>query len=123
MSEAALDRLLAVLVVAILATGVLTWRAGSPDTWWLYALHGLLAGMLLVASVVKLRRSLPRALAKRRWRQLLIAAPFAVATLAALLMDSRGWPVADTSRSGLGRCSAGTASSRGRCSGWRSCTC
>ena len=86
MSEAALDRLLAALIAAILVTGVLTWRAGSVDTWWLYALHGLLAGMLLAASAVKLRRSLPRALAKRRWRQMLVAAPLASATLAALLI-------------------------------------
>jgi DMSO/TMAO reductase YedYZ molybdopterin-dependent catalytic subunit len=86
MSEAALDRLLAALIAAILLTGVLTWRAGAPDTWWLYAVHGLLSGVLLAASAVKLRRSLPRALAKRRWRQLLIAAPLGVATLAALLI-------------------------------------
>ncbi len=86
MSEAVLDRLLALLIVAIFATGVLTWRAGSADTWWLYALHGLLAGVLLAASAVKLRRSLPRALAHRRWRRLLIAVPLAVATLAALVI-------------------------------------
>jgi hypothetical protein len=86
MSEAALDRLLAALIVAILATGVLTWRAGSADTWWLYALHGLLAGVLLAASALKLKRSLPRALANRRWRQLLIALPLAMATLLSLAM-------------------------------------
>ena len=60
MSGAALDRLLAILVGTILLTGVLTWRAGSADTYWLYALHGLLSGALLVATLVKLRRSLPR---------------------------------------------------------------
>ena len=60
MSQAALDRLLAVLIVAVLLSGVLTWRAGSADTWWLYAFHGLAAGVLLAASLVKLRRSLPR---------------------------------------------------------------
>jgi len=84
MSEAAVDRLLAVLIVALLATGVLTWRAGSQDTYWLYVLHGLLAGVLLAASVLKLRRSLPRALARRRWRQLLVSAPLALATLLSL---------------------------------------
>jgi len=86
MSQAALDRLLAVLIVAILVSGVLTWRAGSADTWWLYSLHGLLAGVLLVASAVKLRRSLPGALAHGRWRQLLIAVPLAAATSASLLI-------------------------------------
>ena len=84
MSDAALDRLLGLLIAAILATGVLTWRAGSPDTWWLYALHGLLAGALLAAGAMKLRRSLPRALAKRRWRELVISVPFALATLLSL---------------------------------------
>jgi len=86
MSRAALDRLLAVLIVAILVSGVLTWRAGSADTWWVYALHGLLAGTLLVASIVKLRRSLPGALVHGRWRQLLVAVPLAAATSASLLI-------------------------------------
>ena len=86
MSQAALDRLLAVLIVAVLLSGVLTWRAGSADTWWLYAFHGLAAGVLLAASLVKLRRSLPRALDHARWRQLLIAVPLGVATLIALVI-------------------------------------
>jgi DMSO/TMAO reductase YedYZ molybdopterin-dependent catalytic subunit len=84
MSRAALDRLLAALVLAVLVSGVLTWRAGSADTWWLYAAHGLLSGVLLAASVLKLWRSLPRAMANRRWRQLAVAAPLAAATLLSL---------------------------------------
>lgn len=86
MSEAAVDRLLALLVGAILLTGVLTWRAGSADTHWLYVLHGVLSGVLLAATAIKLRKSLPRAVAARRWRELAIAVPLAVATLAALLI-------------------------------------
>jgi DMSO/TMAO reductase YedYZ molybdopterin-dependent catalytic subunit len=86
MSGAALDRLLGLLIAAILATGVFTWRAGSPDTWWLYLLHGLLAGALLAAGALKLRRSLPRALAGRRWRQLLVSVPFALATMLSLVI-------------------------------------
>ena len=86
MSEAAIDRLLAILVGLILLTGVLTWRAGSADTYWLYALHGVLSGVLLAATAVKLRRSLPRAWRARRWRELVISLPMAVATLAALLI-------------------------------------
>jgi len=84
MSEAALNRLLAALLVAVFVSGVLTWRAGSPDTWWLYAFHGLSAGVLLAASLLKLRRSLPRALAGRRWRRLAVGVPLAVATLVSL---------------------------------------
>ena len=86
MSEAAIDRLLAVLVGLILLTGVLTWRAGSADTYWLYALHGVLSGVLLAATAVKLRRSLPRAWRGRRWRELAIALPLAASTLGALLI-------------------------------------
>ena len=86
MSEAALDRLLAVLVGAILLTGVLTWRAGSADTQWLYTLHGVLSGVLMAATALKLRRSLPKAVRTKRWRELAVALPLAAATLGALLI-------------------------------------
>ena len=86
MSEAALDRLLAVLVGLILLTGVLTWRAGSADTYWLYAVHGVLSGVLLAATALKLRRSLPHAWTTRRWRELAVALPLAAATVGALLI-------------------------------------
>ena len=86
MSKAALDRLLALLVGLILLTGVLTWRAGSPDTFWLYAVHGVLSAVLLCGSVLKLRRSLPRAWHGRRWREPAIALPLALATLGALVI-------------------------------------
>ena len=51
MSTAALDRLLAVLLVAGLATGLLTLRAGVPATAPLFWVHGVLAGSLLIAAV------------------------------------------------------------------------
>jgi DMSO/TMAO reductase YedYZ molybdopterin-dependent catalytic subunit len=85
MSTAALDRLLAGLVAAQLVTGLLSLRAGSPPTWPLFVVHGLLGATLLVAVAVKLRRSVPGALAHRRWRQLAVASLLAVLTLAALL--------------------------------------
>jgi MFS family permease len=84
MSDTALDRSLAVLLVALLATGHLTWRAGTPDTAWLYILHGLLAGLLLAAVAVKLRRSVPRAVAARRWRRLAVGLPLALLVLLSL---------------------------------------
>ena len=84
MSHAALDRLLAVLVVAMAATGLLTLRAGTPDTGWVYALHSILAGALLAGTAVKLRRSVPRAVGRRRWPRLLIAALVSLGTAAAL---------------------------------------
>lgn len=90
MSTAALDRLLAVLLLALLATGFFTWRAGSPGTTWLYAIHGVLAGVLLAATVLKLRRSVRAAVSRGRWRRLAIALPLALLTLGALLLGF-GW--------------------------------
>ena len=71
-SEAALDRLLAILLAVVGATGLLTLRAGTPDTAWLFVFHGLLAGALLAAIVLKLRGSLVRAVRARRWSRLTV---------------------------------------------------
>jgi len=54
------------------ATGLLTLRAGTPDTAWLFVFHGLLAGALLAAIVLKLRGSLVRAVRARRWSRLTV---------------------------------------------------
>jgi hypothetical protein len=72
MSTAALDRLLAVLLVAQLATGLLTLRSGVPATAPLFWLHGLLGGALLVAAIEKVRRSVGPAVRRRRWRPLIV---------------------------------------------------
>ncbi|HYU50842.1 MAG TPA: molybdopterin-dependent oxidoreductase [Candidatus Limnocylindria bacterium] len=72
MTSAALDRLLAVLVAAMAATGLLTLRAGTPDAGWLFTLHGALAGLLLVTVLVKVRRSAPKAAGRRRWGRLVL---------------------------------------------------
>jgi hypothetical protein len=84
MSVATLDRLLAILVTAQLVTGLLSLRAGSPPTAALFVVHGLLAGVLLVAMVLKLRRSVPSAVAARRWRDLGLAILLALAVSGAL---------------------------------------
>lgn len=84
MSTAALDRTLAILIVAQLATGLLSLRAGIPATAPLFWLHGLLGGALLVASVVKLRRSVGPALRRRRWPRLALAGLLTVLVAAAL---------------------------------------
>lgn len=88
MTSASLDRLLALLVVAMAATGLLTLRAGSPDTGWVYVAHGLLAGALGAAVTLKLRASLGRAVAGRRWRRLALGLLVTGAVAAAL---SGGW--------------------------------
>jgi hypothetical protein len=84
MSAAALDRLLAILVTAQLVTGLLSLRAGSPPTAPLFVLHGLLGGVLLVAVAVKLRNSVPGAVARRRWSALGLGLLLALAATAAL---------------------------------------
>src|SRR4029450_5756589 len=85
MSAAALDRLLAFLVVALLVTGLLSLRAGSPPTAPLFVVHGVLAGSLLAAVAWKLWRSVPRAVAGRRWAALALAMLLALFTIAALI--------------------------------------
>jgi hypothetical protein len=72
MTSAALDRLLAVLVLAMAATGLLTLRAGTPEAGWLFTLHGVLAGSLLATVLVKIRRSAPRAARGRHWGRLVL---------------------------------------------------
>lgn len=84
MSHATLDRVLAVLVVGMAATGLLTLRAGTPETGWVYVVHGVLAGALLAATVAKLRRSVPRAVRTGAWRRLLLGTLVSLGTMAAL---------------------------------------
>jgi len=84
MSTATLDRLLAVLIGAQLVTGLLSLRAGSPPTAPLFVVHGLLAGALGLAIVLKVRRSLPRAAAARRWGAIALSLVLLLATTAAL---------------------------------------
>ncbi|HEX2221738.1 MAG TPA: molybdopterin-dependent oxidoreductase [Candidatus Limnocylindria bacterium] len=84
MTTAALDRLLAALVAAQIVTGLLSLRAGSPPTAPLFVAHGILGGLLAVAVAVKLRRSVPGAVAGGRWRELALASVLAVLTIGAL---------------------------------------
>jgi DMSO/TMAO reductase YedYZ molybdopterin-dependent catalytic subunit len=84
MSGATLDRLLALLVVAQVATGLLTLRSGVPTTAPLFWLHGLLAGVLLVAVVLKLRRSIGPAVGHGRWRRLALGLALALLAATAL---------------------------------------
>jgi hypothetical protein len=84
MSAAALDRLLAILLVAMLATGLLTLRAGSPATGPLFLVHGILAGSLGAAVALKIGMSLPRAVRARRWPAIGLSLALAIAVAAAL---------------------------------------
>lgn len=84
MTSAALDRLLAVLIVAQLTTGLLTLRSGVPSTAPLFWLHGLLGGALLIAAGEKLLRSVGPAIRHRRWRRLVLGAVLTGLVAAAL---------------------------------------
>jgi hypothetical protein len=85
MSTAMLDRLLAVLVIALAVTGVVTLRVGSPDGGWLFALHGILAGALAVTATMKVARSLPKAIGAQRWGRVAMGMVVSIATAAALV--------------------------------------
>jgi DMSO/TMAO reductase YedYZ molybdopterin-dependent catalytic subunit len=84
MSSAALDRLLAILLVAQLATGLLTLRSGVPATIPLFWLHGLLGGALLVSAAEKLRRSIGPALRARCWGRIALGGLLTFLVAAAL---------------------------------------
>lgn len=85
MSSAALDRLLALLLVVQLASGLLTLRAGVPATAPLFWLHGLVGGALLVAAIEKVRRSIGPAVRSRRWWRLVLGALLTLLAAGALV--------------------------------------
>jgi DMSO/TMAO reductase YedYZ molybdopterin-dependent catalytic subunit len=85
MSTAALDRLLAILLLVQLASGLLTLRSGVPATAPLFWLHGLVGGALLVAAIEKLRRSVGPAVRLRRWRRLALGALLTLLAAGALV--------------------------------------
>lgn len=84
MTSATLDRILGILVTAVVATGLLTLRAGDPSGAALYAAHGVLAWALAATIGLKLARSVPRAVAARRWIRLATASAVASLGLAAI---------------------------------------
>jgi len=85
MSGAALDRLLAMLLVVQLASGLISLRAGTPETAPLFWLHGLVGGALLVASAEKLRRTAGPAWRRRRWARLALGTALTLLVAAALV--------------------------------------
>jgi Oxidoreductase molybdopterin binding domain len=84
MSSASLDRFLAVLVVLLATTGLVSLRTGDPAGAWLFIAHGVLAGLLVVALVLKVRRSVPRAVSGRHWWRLGLGLVITIGAAAAL---------------------------------------
>ena len=84
MSSASLDRFLAVLVALLATTGLISLRSGDPGSAWLFILHGVMAGMLSVSLVLKVRRSVPRAVTGRHWWRLALGLLITVGAAAAL---------------------------------------
>lgn len=85
MTNATLDRLLAVLVIAMAATGLASLRFGSAEGGWLFGVHGVVGGTLLAAVTVKLVRSMPAAVRRGSLRRLAVGLLLAAMTLAALI--------------------------------------
>lgn len=104
MSSATIDRLLAVLVLAMAGTGIATLRAGMPASGWLFVLHGSIAGALALTVVLKLRGSVGKAARAGRWGRLVFGSAIGLIAIAALsggylwvaggrLLSIGGWTV------------------------------
>jgi DMSO/TMAO reductase YedYZ molybdopterin-dependent catalytic subunit len=85
MSSATLDRLLATLVLAVVTTGAISLFVGAPAGSWIFLGHDLFAGALSCAVVLKVRRSVPRAVASRRWARLILGLAVTFGAVAALV--------------------------------------
>jgi Oxidoreductase molybdopterin binding domain len=69
MTNARLDRLLAVLVAGMAVSGLVSLKIGSAGGLWLFLAHGVTGGCLAAAVVLKLSRSLPSAVRRGpSWR-------------------------------------------------------
>jgi Oxidoreductase molybdopterin binding domain len=85
MKPASVDRVLAVLILALIATGLVSLRFGAPSGAWLFIVHGILAGSLAVAVIVKLRVSLRHAVLQRRLARLVLALALSLVVVGALV--------------------------------------
>lgn len=94
-TTATLDRLLAVLVGGVVVTGFSTLSAGAPSSAWLYVLHGMIAGALAAAIVLKLRAAVPRAVERNRWRRLAFASIVTFAAIGAII-GGYAWAMSGT---------------------------
>lgn len=85
MRTATLDRILAVLVIVMVGTGLLALKSGAIGASWVFAIHGLVGGALLLATLLKARRSLPPAIRAGHTRAVVISLVVTVAITGALI--------------------------------------
>ena len=85
MRTATLDRILAVLVVTMAGTGLLALKSGRLDAAWVFTIHGLIGGALLLATLLKARRSLPPAIRAGHTTAVVISLVVTVAVAGALI--------------------------------------
>jgi hypothetical protein len=85
MRTATLDRVLAILVLAMVGTGLLALKAGGPDGAWVFTVHALIGGGLLAATIVKAGRSVPPAMRGHRYGVVALALVVTLAIAGALV--------------------------------------
>jgi DMSO/TMAO reductase YedYZ molybdopterin-dependent catalytic subunit len=86
MSKASLDRVLAVLTVASVATGGLALMAGNPASAWVFGTHAVATGLLAITVALKLRSSIPAAVGRRRWGTLALGLALSLVASASLAL-------------------------------------
>jgi Oxidoreductase molybdopterin binding domain len=84
MASATLDRLLAILVLGVGATGLVSLRTGSVAGAWVFVAHDVVALMLGAAVAVKLARSVPRAVRQRSFGRLALGLVLALIVVGGL---------------------------------------
>ena len=84
------DSSLLLAVLASTATGLVSLVSGTPDLWWVFALHGVAGLALVVLLGWKLRRVAPR-LRPSRWTARTVASVLALLAAAAALGTGLFW--------------------------------
>jgi hypothetical protein len=84
------DISLLLAVLASTATGLVSLVSGTPDLWWVFALHGVAGLALVVLLGWKLRRVAPR-LRPSRWTARTVASVLALLAAAAALGTGLFW--------------------------------
>ena len=85
MRTATLDRILAGLVIVMAGTGLLALKSGDVGAAWVYTVHGLVGGALLLATLLKARRSLPPAIRAGHTGAVVVSLVVTVAIAGALI--------------------------------------